>query len=787
MSIEDIVTGINHCVREADKISRAIEDSDYITEEAKSVYTLSHIQPGTNKKLYDYDIKDYSPLVFADIRKNFGAPPDVFLQSWTVPKDAELKQSTARSGSMFYTTPDKRYMFKTILHPEVAAMMDLLKDYHEHTKKHKSTFLVKIYGLFRVSYTNKIWVLIMGNTFPPQVKMDQIFDLKGRKPKPGKDRRGDEVIGRAFKDNEISRCLYFATPEEKTKYLDQLANDIELLKLHNIMDYSLLVGIHTITDEDRKQANLINLQKGGKKEDKNKSSSSSSSSSKKASSKTNTTSRTPDNKKEGKSKKENVSSDDSNIIKSSPPTKSRSKHIKQDSESNNNGSSTSRKSTKDDQENNGSSTSRKTKRKEDSGSGSLTSRKSKEDSGSSKNTTTSPKSKSDSTSTTSSSSKKEKTAEKKTPKKPARTDSESVSDDLPELPGSPREDVSPSKQKKSKSPDKSPAKDDSEDDSAKEEKLKSSKKSSKKSKKPEQQEEDENSDKVDDVDGQARTKKRSSSTLASTSPKSSKKKKSTDQQQEDAKMEKVSEEEEEKEEEQDDDNDKENDDNESSKKSKKSKKSSKKTTTSNKSIFDMGGLRGINPETGEDELIWIGIIDNLTVYTFAKQVANFCKSFLWDEETLSTVHSELYAQRFSNYMTHNLLHDEKDITESDEEKELQERVEHMKTEGPPVHVGVKGRSVSSASVNSDPPKKKASSESTSSAITSPRYASSPPKTSDKSDGSGSKQSKTKNTEENGESSPASSSSSGKRRTTSVSPQVRASASRNRKERRSTKL
>ena len=47
-----------------------------------------------------------------------------------VDEQAELKQSIARSGSMFYRTPDEKYFFKTILHSEVSVMMDLLRDYH---------------------------------------------------------------------------------------------------------------------------------------------------------------------------------------------------------------------------------------------------------------------------------------------------------------------------------------------------------------------------------------------------------------------------------------------------------------------------------------------------------------------------------------------------------------------------------------------------------------------------------------------------------------------------------
>jgi hypothetical protein len=49
--------------------------------------------------------------------------------------------------------------------------------------------MVKIYGLFRFQYTagatgDKCWILIMGNTFPIGIKMDEVYDLKGRMPKP---------------------------------------------------------------------------------------------------------------------------------------------------------------------------------------------------------------------------------------------------------------------------------------------------------------------------------------------------------------------------------------------------------------------------------------------------------------------------------------------------------------------------------------------------------------------------------------------------------------------------
>ena len=42
--------------------------------------------------------------------------------------------------------------------------------------------MVKIFGLFRISGPQKVWILIMGNAFPPKVSFVQVFDLKVRPP-----------------------------------------------------------------------------------------------------------------------------------------------------------------------------------------------------------------------------------------------------------------------------------------------------------------------------------------------------------------------------------------------------------------------------------------------------------------------------------------------------------------------------------------------------------------------------------------------------------------------------
>jgi len=71
-------------------------------------------------------------------------------------------------------------------------------------------------------------------------------------------------------------------------------------------------------------------------------------------------------------------------------------------------------------------------------------------------------------------------------------------------------------------------------------------------------------------------------------------------------------------------------------------------------------LIGIHPETKTREILFLGIIDNLTNYTISKQMANLFKSALWEADTLSTVPSTFYGDRFYKYLTTDLLGDEGD-------------------------------------------------------------------------------------------------------------------------------
>jgi len=236
-SLCDIIYGINYSVRAVLENPRDITEKDYSQSNCRVKYSLKR-QCGEQERVYR--VWDYSPNVFEKIRQ-FTAVSKDFLDSFTIPeKEEEMTKTTARSGSYFYKTRDEKYYIKTLQFPEVSALISILKDYLLHLRENPKTFLVKIYGLWRIKDygRDELWVIVMGNAFPPAIKLDSVYDLKGRKAKPGNRRVEISEVKTEYDYPKI-----FLLEEDKQFYLSQLKLDIELLRKHNRMDYSMLIGI----------------------------------------------------------------------------------------------------------------------------------------------------------------------------------------------------------------------------------------------------------------------------------------------------------------------------------------------------------------------------------------------------------------------------------------------------------------------------------------------------------------------------------------------------------------
>eukprot|EP01012_Entosiphon_sulcatum_P028969 TRINITY_DN35174_c0_g1_i1.p1 TRINITY_DN35174_c0_g1~~TRINITY_DN35174_c0_g1_i1.p1 ORF type:complete len:496 (-),score=61.59 TRINITY_DN35174_c0_g1_i1:153-1460(-) len=195
-------------------------------------------------------MKDYASLCFARLRQMHGITADDYVQSWQIPLHKLKPQLGAgRSGSLFLRSNDQKYIFKTIPHAELRSVTELLPHYYQHVVKNPGCLIARIFGLhkFRNSTGFMQYIIVLGNCvnplgLPSSYSPVQLFDLKGRTPKPGKAFRNRGKQGIVFKDNDLERKFFFSK-EKLHLFLTQLDADIAFLQTNNLMDYSFLIGV----------------------------------------------------------------------------------------------------------------------------------------------------------------------------------------------------------------------------------------------------------------------------------------------------------------------------------------------------------------------------------------------------------------------------------------------------------------------------------------------------------------------------------------------------------------
>ncbi|KAF9181635.1 Phosphatidylinositol-4-phosphate 5-kinase [Haplosporangium sp. Z 11] len=246
----NMLTGIRVSVSRCQaKPQRALVDEDF-TSAHKLAFDITGNELTPSSK-YDFKFKDYAPWVFRHLREDFHIDASDYLVSLTSKYILSELGSPGKSGSFFYFSQDYRFIIKTIHHAEHKFMRKILKDYFNHVKQNPHTLLCRFFGLHRVKlpHGRKIHFVVMGNVFPPNRDIHETYDLKG------------STLGRAISDEELNsnpratqkdlnwvnrnRKLELG-PEKRHLFVEQTKRDVELLARLNIMDYSLLIGIHDI-------------------------------------------------------------------------------------------------------------------------------------------------------------------------------------------------------------------------------------------------------------------------------------------------------------------------------------------------------------------------------------------------------------------------------------------------------------------------------------------------------------------------------------------------------------
>lgn len=131
---------------------------------------------------------------------------------------------------------------------------------------------MKVVGLYRLEGKSKVWVLVFKNSLPHDLTMNITLDLKGRRPKPGKsyEERGRMSDG-PIKDNELKRGLMFENEADKEFFARQVRRDSNFLRDHNLMDYSLLVGVHILKQKNKSKSSSKELSSDEEKKSRKKS------------------------------------------------------------------------------------------------------------------------------------------------------------------------------------------------------------------------------------------------------------------------------------------------------------------------------------------------------------------------------------------------------------------------------------------------------------------------------------------------------------------------------------
>ncbi|TKY89940.1 hypothetical protein EX895_001238 [Sporisorium graminicola] len=251
--------GVSRCQA---KLKRPLCDADFT---AKHKFTFDIIgRELTPTAKYDFKFKDYAPWVFRELREHFHLDAADYLLSLTSKYILSELGSPGKSGSFFYFSRDYRFIIKTIRHQEHKFLLRILKDYHEHVKANPHTLLSRFYGLHRVKlpHGRKIHFVIMNNLFPPHRDIHETFDLKGSSiGREYPEEKAAAKAGAVLKDlNWLKRGREIELgPEKRALFEAQLRSDVTLLQRLNIMDYSLLIGLHDIRRGNKDNLRQDNL------------------------------------------------------------------------------------------------------------------------------------------------------------------------------------------------------------------------------------------------------------------------------------------------------------------------------------------------------------------------------------------------------------------------------------------------------------------------------------------------------------------------------------------------
>lgn len=246
-NVDPIIFSIQMGIQYSLKIINSSKNTDTTT------FTKKNIDGIVPQQFSDFRFTTYSLEEFQNLRCIYGIEQIDYEKSFSEHPPRNLSNSGA-SGALFYITQNNKFILKTINKNEKELLISILPDYYEHFKRYPNTLLTKFVGLY--TYASKLKTVsfvVMTNLFPPKLKIHQKYDLKGSTSSRDaslSERRKDLPT---FKDNDFLKDYpmgFFLELNDYTKLIKAIENDTTFLNNYNIMDYSVLLGIHNLNQQE---------------------------------------------------------------------------------------------------------------------------------------------------------------------------------------------------------------------------------------------------------------------------------------------------------------------------------------------------------------------------------------------------------------------------------------------------------------------------------------------------------------------------------------------------------
>lgn len=205
-------------------------------------------------------------MVFRKLRESFGVNSAEYLMSICGTEALRELPSPGKSGSMFYVSHDSRFMIKTLKKAEMKHFFTMLKKYYKHMTNCKHSLVTKYYGLHRITpyKSPKIRFVVMGNLFNTDLPIHWRYDLKGStygRFTKGKNKI-EEKSSTTLKDLDLNNVFKLEEGWHERLH-HQLQLDAKFLRSINVLDYSLLLGVHHRKTVLKQSSSVVNEGESG--------------------------------------------------------------------------------------------------------------------------------------------------------------------------------------------------------------------------------------------------------------------------------------------------------------------------------------------------------------------------------------------------------------------------------------------------------------------------------------------------------------------------------------------